>query len=135
MTKIKITQQQYNAILLNEQKRLLSEDEKPKYKNQNEVILAFSMLMGISLSGLNRTDAEKALKQESCLDKINAILSSKEKLSTMVDDLKTKGKVDAKDELLTKKHVILKNFREAVNELGLDIKLSPDVLKSFNELK
>jgi hypothetical protein len=136
MTKIKITQKQYNTIILNEQKRMITEgNDKPDYKNDNNVILAFSKLMGMSLSGMNKIDAENALKQELTLNKINGILSNKEKLTAIVDDLITKGKVDAKDDILAKKHTIIKNFRETVKDLGLDIKLTADVLKTFNELK
>jgi hypothetical protein len=136
MAKIKITQKQYDAIILNEQKRILTEsNDKPDYSNDNNVILAFSKLMGITLTGMNKIDAENALKQESTLNKINGILSNKEKLNALVDDLVTKGKADAKDDVLAKKHTIIKNFRETVKDLGLDIKLTPDVFKSFNELK
>lgn len=136
MTKIKITQKQYDTIILNEQKRMLTEsNDKPDYKNDNNVVLAFSKLMGMTLSGMNKIDAENALKQELTINKINGILSNKEKLSTMIDDLITKGKADAKDDVLAKKHTIIKNFRETVKDLGLDIKLTPDALKSFNELK
>lgn len=136
MTKIKITQKQYDTIILNEQKRILTEsNDKPDYKNDNNVILAFYKLMGMSLSGMNKIDAEKALKQETTLSKIHSILSNKEKLSTMIDDLVTKGKTNAKDDVLAKKHTIIKNFRETVKDLGLEIKLTPDALKSFNELK
>jgi hypothetical protein len=136
MTKIKITQKQYNTIILNEQKRMLTEsNDKPDYKNDNNVILAFYKLMGMSLSGMNKIDAEKALKQELTLNKINGILSNKEKLNTMIDDLISKGKANAKDDVLAKKHTIIKNFRETVKDLGLEIKLTPDALKSFNELK
>lgn len=136
MTKIKITQKQYDIIILNEQKRMLTEsNDKPDYKNDNNVVLAFSKLMGMSLSGMNKIDAENALKQETTLNKINGILSNKEKLKDMVDDLITKGKADAMDDVLAKKHTIIKNFRETVKELGLKIKLTPDVIKTFNELK
>jgi len=136
MTKIKITQKQYDIIILNEQKRMLTEsNDKPDYKNDNNVILAFSKLMGMSLSGMNKIDAENALKQESTLNKINGILSNKEKLINMVDDLVTKGKADAKDDVLAKKHTIIKNFRETVKDLGLEIKLTSDVFKTFQELK
>ncbi len=137
MTKIKITQKQYNTIILNEQKRMITEsNDKPDYKNDNNVILAFYKLMGMSLSGMNEIDAEKALKQETTLSNIHGILSNKEKLSTMVDDLiKKYGNDKAKDDVLAKKHTIIKNFRETVKELGLNIKLTPDVLKTFNELK
>jgi hypothetical protein len=136
MTKIKITQKQYDIIILNEQKRMLTEsNDKPDYKNDNNVILAFSKLMGMSLSGMNKIDAENALKQESTLNKINGILSNKEKLINMVDDLVTKGKTDAKDDVLAKKHTIIKNFRETVKDLGLEIKLTSDVFKTFQELK
>jgi hypothetical protein len=136
MTKIKITQKQYDIIILNEQKRMLTEsNDKPDYKNDNNVVLAFSKLMGMSLSGMNKIDAENALKQETTLNKINGILSNKEKLKDMVDDLITKGKADAMDDVLAKKHTIIKNFREIVKELGLEIKLTPDVFKVFNELK
>lgn len=136
MTKIKITQKQYDIIILNEQKRMLTEsNDKPDYKNDNNIVLAFSKLMGMSLSGMNKIDAENALKQETTLNKINGILSNKEKLNDLVDDLITKGKADAMDDVLAKKHTIIKNFRETVKDLGLKIKLTPDVIKTFNELK
>lgn len=136
MTKIKITQKQYNIIILNEQKRMLTEsNDKPDYKNDNNVVLAFSKLMGITLSGMNKIDAENALKQETTLNKISGILSNKEKLNDMVNDLVTKGKANAMDDVLSKKHTIIKNFRETVKDLGLEIKLTPDVFKVFNELK
>jgi len=137
MTKIKITQKQYDIIILNEQKRMLTEsNDKPDYKNDNNVILAFYKLMGMSLSGMNEIDAEKALKQETTLSNIHGIVSNKEKLSTMIDDLiKKYGNDKAKDDVLSKKHTIIKNFRETVKDLGLEIKLTPDALKSFNELK
>ena len=136
MTKIKITQKQYDIIILNEQKRMLTEsNDKPDYKNDNNVILAFSKLMGMSLSGMNKIDAENALKQETTLSKIHGILSNKEKLNDLIDDLITKDKADAKDDVLVKKHSIIKNFRETIKELGLDLKLTPDVIKTFNELK
>ena len=136
MAKIKITQKQYDTIILNEQKRILTEgNDKPDYINDNNVVLGFSKLMGITLSGMNKIDAENALKQETTLNKIHGILCSNQKLNALVDDLVTKGKADAKDDVLAKKHTIIKNFRDIVKSLGLDIKLTPDVFKSFNELK
>jgi hypothetical protein len=79
MSRIKITYEQYNRLILNEHQNRsnkinLNEDMK-------EVLLGVSLMMGVRLTGQNKEVAEKALKNDSSMLEIKNVLEDSNKLN------------------------------------------------------
>ena len=87
MKKIKITQEQYNKLIITEQKRLInnSSDLLSESINKNselleegwkEIVLGVAMLMGLNLTGQNDLTAKKALSDANTINQIEATLEN-----------------------------------------------------------
>ena len=90
MTKIKITSEQYKSILLREQENRLNASGNVLNENLElgpelleegwkEVLLGVALLMGVGLTGINKTMAQNALKDEQTMSQIKATLEDENK--------------------------------------------------------
>jgi hypothetical protein len=116
--KIKLTSKQYNNLLLHEQKErsnsnLLNE-------NFNGVLMTFSKIIGINLSGRNKIEGDKSIKDLSILKQIKTTLEDKSKLDDLVDALETKGMKNTKTKLATDSQKIINDINDLLikNDLG-----------------
>ena len=136
MSKIKITYEQYNRLILNEQKNRshkinLNEDMK-------EVLLGISLMMGIGLSGQNKEVAENALKNDSSMLEIKKVLEDSNKLNQLVDALTEKGYNDAEIKMAKKANEVVNKFNDYAESNNikhrLDTKAFNNLVKLDNEL-
>ena len=93
MAKIRITEQQYNKILLHEEKKRLNE-------NTNNILLVIASLAGVNLSGNNVRIADKSKQDPNILSKVKSTLENEDKLEELIDMLEEKEFKDVIKELL-----------------------------------
>ena len=125
MGKIKITESQYNKILLHEQaerKNILTEGPK-------EVMLGVAVLAGIKLTGQNEFLSQKALKDSSVLRDIKSTFEDEGRLKELVSKMEEKG-MESPSLLLSKN---AKLIVDKFNELSSD-KLDFISLSNLKEL-
>lgn len=130
MSKIKITQKQYNAILLHEQKirtSLIKEDVK---KN----LLAISLLAGIGLTGQNERIANDTIKHSENMDSIKDTLEDDLKIKELVDGLTEKGLKNPENFLAKNADKIIKKFNEISEKEGFKSKLDFVALSNLKNL-
>ena len=95
MKKLKITREQYNALILAEQKRLtinptnvltesINENVEKLDEGWKEIVLGISMLMGLNLTGQNDLTAKKALSDANIMNQIEATLEDKSKTEELI---------------------------------------------------
>lgn len=128
MTKIKITQQQYDKILLHEQTSRLAllkeaKEEETLSHEDLDVVLTIGKLIGLKLTGKNLHDVETAIKKPEVLTKVKDTLENEEKLNTLIDNLVSKGMKDAKDVLIKHTDRLVDRYNKAAEEAGLQSKL------------
>ena len=129
MSKIKITYEQYNRLILNEQKNRshkinLNEDMK-------EVLLGVSLLMDINLSGQNKEVAEKAIKTDSTMLEIKKVLEDSNKLNQLVAALTEKGYNDAEIKMAKKANEVVNKFNDYAESNNIKHRLDTE---AFNNL-
>jgi hypothetical protein len=111
MSKLKITKEQYNAILLHEQTTRLnanratiieSTTHRPELLNEawKDVVLGVAMLCGVNLTGQNKEIADNAVKDPTIMAEIKATLEDEVKISELIDSLLEKG-MKAPDKMLS----------------------------------
>lgn len=133
MKRLKITNEQYDRIILHEQKsRILMEAEQKGLEHSNEVLLGVAKLMGLDVKGYNEKTADKALTKSEVMKSIKDSLESETKRKELIDDLKSKGFTDSN--ILYKADTIAKNFNKysKENKLGYtmdDFSLVKKILK------
>lgn len=113
MAKIKITEQQYNKILLSEEKKRLNE-------NNNNVLLVIASLAGIDLSGNNKLIADKSKQDPNILSKVKSTLENSDRLRELVNALEEKGLKNPEEFLANNSEKIRDNFNQISNDAKLD---------------
>lgn len=116
MAKLKITQEQYNKIILHEQtsrSSLLTE-------TTNEVILGVAKLAGLKLSGHNDTVAKNALNDAKTMSLIKSTLEDENKVKELVKKMEEKGMKDVEQFLSKNVDSIVKGYNEYAKAEKLD---------------
>ena len=116
MGKLKITQEQYDKIILHEQasrSNLLVE-------SAYDVVLGVAMLGGLKLTARNEINAEKALKDEKVLNLIKTTLEDKEKTKELIKKFEEKGMSDVKGFFSKNAQKIHDNFNTQSKSEKLD---------------
>jgi hypothetical protein len=116
MAKLKITQEQYNKIILHEQtsrSSLLTE-------TTNEVILGVAKLAGLKLSGHNDTVAKNALNDAKTMSLIKSTLEDENKVKELVKKMEEKGMKDVEQFLSKNVNSIVKDYNEYAKAEKLD---------------
>lgn len=116
MAKIKITQEQYNKIILHEQasrSSLLTE-------TTNEVVLGVAKLAGLKLSGHNETVAKNALNDAKTMVLIKSTLEDESKVKELVKNMEEKGMKDVEQFLSKNVDSIVKGYNEYAKAEKLD---------------
>lgn len=116
MAKLKITQEQYNKIILHEQtsrSSLLTE-------TTNEVILGVAKLAGLKLSGHNDTVAKNALNDAKTMSLIKSTLEDENKVKELVKKMEEKGMKDVEQFLAKNVDSIVKGYNEYAKAEKLD---------------
>lgn len=146
MKKIKITQEQYNKLIITEQKRLFNNpsDLLSESVNRNaelleegwkEIVLGVSMLMGLNLTGQNAAVAEKATHDANIMKQIEATLEDKTKTQELIDAMKEKGMKDPSVMLAKNADEIEDNYNELSDKEKMGIKLSVVAVNNLKALE
>lgn len=116
MAKLKITQEQYNKIILHEQ----SSRSHLLVETTNEVVLGVAKLAGLKLSGHNETVAKNALNDVKTMGLIKTTLEDNDKVKDLVKKMEEKGMKDV--EMFLSKNVdsIVNNYNQHAKEEKLD---------------
>ena len=135
MTKIRITEKQYELILLHEKenKSIIKEGQDAITVDLN-VLLGITSILGFNLSGMNEIKAEKALKDETVYNDIKETLENKDKLDELVKSLEIKGMANPAKKIYDKMSTIISKFNSLAKENGFDIKLTSKVMVILNSL-
>jgi len=133
MKKIIITSSQYNKILLHEQHARLSNNI--LNENVNEILMGFSKLIKIPLTGLNKIKGESDLKNKDVILKIKNTLEDKNKLKDLVKLLSDKsGNEEIKIKLANNAQTIIDDYNYLATKNGLKDMLGLDALTNLKEL-
>lgn len=125
MTKIKITKEQYEKILINEQSnRLINEGSDLTFNNSGDVLMGFSKLLGLKLTNQNKLTADKATNNPDILLAIKKTILDQDKREQLIDDLKNKGMSDPEKKLIHNYEQIVINFNKYAEALGLTDRLN-----------
>jgi len=127
MVKIKITSEQYKAILLREQETRLKVSNSVLNENLDlgpelleegwkEVVLGVAMLMGVGLTGPNKAMAQDALSNEKTMAQIKTTLEDETKTQELAKAFQEKGMKNP-DTLLAKN---AEKIKDKFNEIAKD---------------
>ena len=134
--RIKITQEQYKNILLNEElarlearKSMIKENTSPNTKIINEgwkeVVLGIALILGVGLTGQNKDVAEEALKDPETMNKIKTTLEDENSLEELVDALKEKGMKNPESKLTSNIEKFIEDYNTmAINKIGVKAALA-----------
>lgn len=146
MPKLKISQKQYDTILLHEQQsRLnasgdfltenLSESNQLLEEGWREVVLGVAMMLGVGLTGQNKIIAQDAVKNETTMAQIKATLEDEGKLSELVDALKTKGMKDPETKLSQNAEKVMDAYNRIADDDDIKYKVDIKVVTNLQALK
>lgn len=116
MAKLKITQEQYNKIILHEQ----SSRSYLLVETTHEVVLGVAKLAGLKLSGQNDIVAEKALNDAETMKLIKVTLEDDTKVKDLIKKMEEKGMKDVELFLSKKVDSIIKNYNQHAKTEKLD---------------
>jgi hypothetical protein len=145
MVKIKITSEQYKAILLREQKTRLKASNSVLNENLDlgpelleegwkEVVLGVAMLMGVGLTGPNKAMAQDALSNEKTMAQIKTTLEDETKTQELAKAFQEKG-IKNPDTLLAKNAEKIKNkFNEIAKDNHIKYNVSTKVVDNLVSL-
>ena len=135
MTKIRITEKQYELILLHEKenKSIIKEGQDAITVDLN-VLLGITSILGFNLSGMNEIKAEKALKDEKVYNDIKETLENKDKLDELVKSLEIKGMANPAKKIYDKMSSLISKFNSLAKENGFDVKLTSKAMVNLNSL-
>jgi hypothetical protein len=123
--KIRITESQYNRLLLNEEKEI-------NFNYDVDTILGFAKLIDLPLKGQNEFLANKALKNKEVLSKIYSIMNSVDKKEEIIDDLINKGMKNPDKKVISNIDKIITKFNDCSKESGFDKTL--ELTKVMNKI-
>lgn len=126
MSTLKITQSQFDRILLYEERKrdiLINESAK-------DLALTIALLSGIKLTGQNEYLVNKLIKDKKNMTMVKNTLENEHKIQELVDALSEKGMKDPERSLAKNADKIVKKFNEISEKEQLSLKL--DFLTSNN---
>ena len=123
--KIRITESQYNRLLLKEEKEI-------NFNYDVDTVLGFAKLIDLHLKGQNEFLANKALKNKEVLSKIYSIMNNVEKKENMIDDLINKGMKNPDKKIISNIDKIISKFNECSKDCGFDKTL--ELTKVMNKI-
>ncbi len=119
MSTLKITQSQFDRILLYEERKrdiLINESAK-------DLALTIALLSGIKLTGQNEYMVNKLIKDKKNMTMVKNTLENEHKIQELVDALSEKGMKDPERSLAKNADKIVKKFNEISEKEQLSLKL------------
>lgn len=143
--KIKITQRQYETILIKEQERRLNDNTNLLNESFNsnaelleegwrEVLLGVAMLMGVGLTGPNKAMAQDALKNDATMAQIKSTLEDENKTKELAKLFAEKGMKDPDSLLAKNAQKVVDKFNKLADENDLTYKVSNKVVDNLESL-
>lgn len=119
MSTLKITQSQFDRILLYEERKrdiLINESAK-------DLALTIALLSGIKLTGQNEYLVNKLIKNKDNMTMVKSTLEDENKVQELVDALSEKGMKNPERSLAKNAEKIVKKFNEISEKEHLSLKL------------
>ena len=131
MPKIKITNKQYNSILMREQesrlnafKGTISENVSPNSEllkeGWKEVVLGVALMLGVRLTGQNKLIATNVIKDSKVMSDIKNTLEDEDKTKELIDAFKEKGMSEPEKKLALNAERVVDNYNKFAKENGID---------------
>ena len=146
MSKLKITQKQYNTILLREQetrlsvhKPIITETIDPSAElleeGWREIVLGVAMMLGVGLTGQNKLIAQDSVKNAQTMSQIKSTLEDSTKMGELVDLLKEKGMKDPEGKLVQNAEKVVDEFNKIAADNNLKYKVDIKAVNNIQALK
>lgn len=130
MIRLKLTQKQYNTILLNEQRErlearnsMINENTSPNTEllkeGWKEVVLGIALMLGVGLTGQNKIVAQDAVKSKETMSKIKETLEDEDSLAELVDALSEKGMKNPENKLSKDPEELVNKYNITASANGL----------------
>ena len=143
--RLKLTKKQYNTILLHEQKKRLEARKSIVIENTGtniklikegwkEVVLGVAMILGVNLTGMNKTIAKNAVEDKEIMSKIKETLEDEDKLNELIDALSEKGMKNPENKLSKDPEDVVNKFNKIASDNGIDIKIGIPAALALNSL-
>lgn len=120
MSKIKITQKQFEAIQLFEEQRTQSFF---LTENAKDLALTIALLSGVKLTGQNEYTVNNLIKDKKNMQMVKNTLEDDSKIQELVDALSEKGMKDPEKALSKNADKIVKKFNEISDAENFGLKL------------
>lgn len=137
MRKIKITHNQYKNILISEQRSRLinnSNSEQVLEEGLKDVLLGVSLLMGVNLTGLNKTNAQKAVADSTIMSEIKSTLENEEKIKELSKAFSEKGMQNPDMKLSKNAQKIVDRFNELAETNAIKDRINKQVVYNLMNL-
>ena len=134
MTKLKITKEQYEKILLHEQQTRM---KTPTVLNENlkGVVYGVALILGINLTGQNKEIGEESLRNQKVMDDIKATFEDEDKLTDLVDALEEKGVKNPTDKLSNNPEELVNKYNKIAEENGIETRVGVKAGITLHSLK
>jgi hypothetical protein len=146
MAKLKISQKQYNSIILHEEMERLNTHSstineittpntdliKESFK---DVVLGIATILGVKLTGRNEIVGNEAIKNESIMAEIKATLEDENKLGELVDALTAKGMKNPETRLSVSPETLVYDYNKTAKENGIKSTVGIKAALALNTLK
>lgn len=145
MTKIKITNKQYDTIVLHEQQSrlkasgdLITESLDPSVElleeGWREVVLGVALMLGVGLSGPNKLAAQNAVKNDSTMAQIKSTLDSELKTKELAAAFKEKGMQDPDSLLAKNANKVISQFNEIAADNNIKYRVTTKAVDNLTAL-
>ena len=142
MKRIKITPQQYNALLLKEKEErlvlsnILNETNQPEVLEEGlkEVLLGVALLMGLNLSGQNKDLAQNAVRDNNTMAQIKSTWEDETKTKDLAKAFGEKGMQNPELKLAQNAEKIAKAYNEIASDNDIKYKVTDKVVTNLYAL-
>jgi len=146
MAKIKISQKQYNTILLHEQESRLKTSSDiitetleigPEVLEEGwkEVVLGVAMMLGVGLSGQNKAMAQDAVKNAQTMSQVKATLEDTTKTQELANYMKEKGMKDPSTLLAKNAERVIDRFNKIAQDNHLKYRVDVKAVDNLQALE
>jgi hypothetical protein len=133
MTKIKITESQYNKILLNRQTEALS-NQPIINEGWGDIVLGVALLLGVKLSGQNEIIGQNAISDDNIMGQIKQTLEDDTKIKELVKSFTDKGMNNPDTRFAKNAKNIVTKFNDIAKTNGKDYRISTKVINNLEAL-
>ena len=146
MTKLKISQKQYETILLREQETRLnartailnektSENTNLIKEDWRGVVLGVALMLGVNLTGQNKILAQNAVKNAGIMKRIKSTIEDEDKTKELIKSFEEKGMGDPSTRFADNAEKITDAFNKFASDNKLSIKVNTKAVYNLQDLK